>query len=38
MLYKVGLRTLPYLDAERANWNRHGPRPLLTGYLVPGRG
>src|SRR5262249_10834776 len=35
MPYKVGLRTVPYVDTTRSNWQRTAPRPLLTDIWYP---
>ncbi len=35
MLYKVGLRTWPYFDKTRTNWEGTAPRPLLTDIWYP---
>jgi predicted dienelactone hydrolase len=35
MVFKVGLRRLLYEDAGRLNWDKTGPRPLLTDIWYP---
>jgi len=35
MSHKVGLRTVPYEDTTRSNWQRTGARPLLTDIWYP---
>lgn len=35
MLFKIGIRTLPYFDTQRSNWDGTGPRPMLTDIWYP---
>lgn len=34
-MFKIGLKVLPYMDAQRSHWDGRGPRPMITDIWYP---